>query len=148
MHRALPVLPLLFLALACGRAAPMSVTAAGDRWQPELQTCPSGFTTRPGLSVSAATMTGDTLTLTVQHGGGCKTHEYGLCWGQTFLESNPPQAQLQVLHQDNGDTCEALVSNTVTFDVTALKSAYQAGYQQQSGTVLLRLGSTGTRYDF
>ncbi len=146
MHRLLVAVALSLV--ACGRAPPLSSTPSGHQWQSELQACPAQLAGDGSVGVSDVTLSGDSLTLTVQHSGGCKTHEYGLCWNQSFLESNPVQAQLRVLHQDNGDSCEAIVSNTLTFDLAGLKAAYRAGYQSQTGTVILRIGAQSTRYEF
>jgi hypothetical protein len=145
MHRLLIAVALGLL--ACGRA-PLSTTPSGHQWQPELLAACPAQDARDFVGVSGVSVSGDALTLTVTHSGGCKTHEYGLCWNQTFLESQPVQAQLRVLHEDNGDSCEAIVTNTLTFDLADLKAAYRSGYASQTGTVILRLGAQSTRYEF
>lgn len=63
----------------------------------------------------------------IQYGGGCKTHEFQLFSTEGIYFSNPPQADLFLSHENNGDMCEALVPDTLVFDLTPLR---ERGYQR------------------
>jgi hypothetical protein len=91
------------------------------------------------LFIQDAAVVGDSLVMMVSYGGGCETHDFGLCWDGAFAESNPVQAGLFVSHDGHDDPCDANPSQELTFDLTPMKDAWIAGYQQQNGTILLNL---------
>jgi hypothetical protein len=82
---------------------------------------------------------GGRLRLRVVHGGGCKTHGYGVSWDGAFLESAPPQVRLRLHHDDGGDRCRALVRRVLRVDLAPLQEAYRAGYRTAHGTLVLTL---------
>lgn len=91
------------------------------------------------FSMDGSTLTGRLLTLDVSYGGGCKAHEFTACWDELVLESDPPMVGVVVLHDGNGDTCEAIGSQTLYIDLQALNSvsdnlrvAIQGGFMGQS----------------
>ena len=90
-------------------------------------------------TISAATVQDDILSVDVSYSGGCETHVFTLVAEQRFLESLPVQLRVSLAHNANGDTCEALIIETLHFDLTPIKSAYQKGYQKDTGTIALRL---------
>jgi hypothetical protein len=93
---------------------------------------------------------GNVLHVTVQYGGGCRTHEFRLHASHVFLESNPVQSPLAIRHDAHNDLCKALLTHQLRFDLTALRDAWRASYRQQSGTIILRLRgySEGIAYVF
>jgi hypothetical protein len=96
------------------------------------------------ITVSDASITGDILTLSVSHGGGCVAHGYGSCWDGSFAESDPVQAWLQLNHEDNDDPCDAIVMQDITFDLTPMRDAWVDAYQQASGTIVLHVADWGS----
>jgi hypothetical protein len=96
--------------------------------------CPDGEVESDPLDVSLASWHGDVLTLQVEHGGGCAEHEYSLCFG-AFLESYPVQSELRLIHDANGDNCEAWISQAVDFDLTPVREAYTGGYNSDAGLI-------------
>lgn len=73
--------------------------------------------------ISGATIDGDTLTVPVAFGGGCEDHTLVVCWpSQVILDSQPPQLELDVWHDGNGDSCEAALEDVATVDLTPLKT--------------------------
>ena len=86
-----------------------------------------------------ATLTGDMLTVSVSYSGGCKNHEFTLVASDTFLESFPVQLSAYIVHDANGDTCEAWPTEDYYFNLTPIKTLYQDAYRQKSGTIILRL---------
>ena len=89
--------------------------------------------------LSAATITGDTLTVTVSYSGGCETHQFTLVASNVFLESYPVQLGASLAHDANGDSCEAWLTEDWDFDLTPIKRMYQDAYRQDAGTIVLRL---------
>ncbi|MCB9653449.1 MAG: hypothetical protein H6729_04855 [Deltaproteobacteria bacterium] len=109
--------------------------------------CPEAF---PSDSYNVLDMNtvGDTLNLTVQYSGGCRDHDFFLCWGGSFLESSPVQARLHLAHDAHEDPCEALPIEDLSFDLKPLAEVYREGYHAASATILLRLDDWGATYEF
>lgn len=86
-----------------------------------------------------ATIAGDLLTISVAYGGGCETHQFTLIASDTFMESDPVQLGISIVHNANLDFCERWVEEVYHFDLTPIKTMYQEAYQQAAGTVVLNL---------
>ena len=82
------------------------------------------------------------LHLNVSYSGGCKEHEFTLYGSTAFLKSNPPQADLFLSHNANGDECEALPTEELQFGLSSLLKLCRN--QFGSGQVLLRLYLPGS----
>jgi hypothetical protein len=81
-----------------------------------------------------------TLSLTVQHGGGCGEHGYELRWnGQFESVDGVDTAKLVLLHDPHGDHCEALLMPTLNFDLVPVRDEWQRQKGQDSGTVRIRV---------
>ena len=91
--------------------------------------------------LNGATLADDTLTISVAYGGGCQTHEFTLIAADAFMESDPVQLSVSIVHNANLDFCERWVEEMYHFDLTPIKKMYQAAYQQAAGTVVLNLKS-------
>jgi hypothetical protein len=104
-----------------------------------------GFAT----SIDSVTLSGDSLDVLVSYSGGCATHWFTTCWpDQSFMESFPVQADLELLHEgDAPDPCEAWISEEVTVDLMPLRRAYEASYGS-SGTIIVGLGGYSVEYSF
>jgi hypothetical protein len=87
------------------------------------------------FSLRDATSTGSTLTVNLQHSGGCAEHEYELFMSPgAFLESFPVQANLYLRHHANGDQCRALITKELTFDLAPVADLYG-----QPGPIILNV---------
>ena len=100
--------------------------------------CPG--TSGDPFDLTEPAISGDLLAFTAGYGGGCEEHEFIVCWDGTFLESNPVQANLGIVHLGNDDNCEAYITEALTVDLTTLKASYQEGYQTETGTIIIGLG--------
>ena len=98
--------------------------------------------------LASAAISGDTLTIDASYGGGCEAHDFQICWDQSFAESEPVQVWLEVWHDAHGDGCEAYLSETLSFDLSPLKRAWQDGYQQASGTITVHTDGGTVAYTF
>ena len=92
------LLPLLVLA-ACDLAGTDGVDY-GDPYRLTLQTEP--------------TLVDDKLSVPVDYGGGCAAHTFSV---RSRLDGGT--AEVWLVHDANGDSCEALISETVTAGVPA-----------------------------
>ncbi len=63
---------------------------------------------------------GTVVTAVVRYGGGCEDHRFSLYWDGAATKSIPPQMVVSVYHDDRGDTCEAYLTDTVSFDAQEL----------------------------
>ena len=90
-------------------------------------------------ALNSATITDDTLNISVSYSGGCKDHQFTLVVSDTFLESFPVQLHASIAHNANGDTCEAYPTENYRFDLTSIKTMYQEAYRQEAGIIVLRL---------
>lgn len=89
--------------------------------------------------IDSAEVADDTLAVWVSYGGGCQIHEFRLFMSPAvFAESSPVQADLYLQHIDHFDLCEALLSERLDFDVSAIAEVYRELYQT-GGTVRLNL---------
>lgn len=74
---------------------------------------------------------GDTITLSISYGGGCEEHSFSLYMSPaTFFESYPAQANLYLRHDSNGDACEALISEDISFNLRPVALLYKKIYGQ------------------
>ncbi|OJT21958.1 hypothetical protein BO221_24755 [Archangium sp. Cb G35] len=104
------------------------------------------------IILKSVELQGDTLVARVMHSGGCKPHTYELLWSGGFQKSaaGEPQAELVLAHEANGDSCEALLNRTASFDLGPLKQRWREQNKSEHGAVELRFaGSQLTgRYTF
>jgi len=92
----------------------------------------------------------DKLLVAVSYGGGCEEHQFQICWPEdTFDDSTlPVQTRLDIWHGGARDYCEALVTEVVEFDLVLLREAYERTFDEEHGTILLRLDEQLVEYDF
>ncbi|MGA1865679.1 MAG: thrombospondin type 3 repeat-containing protein, partial [bacterium] len=82
----------------------------------------------------------DRLQIKVSYGGGCREHEFKLAAWSYFLESYPVQANILLSHNANDDPCDAVISETLYFDLSPLKDEYRKMYPgDPHGSIILRL---------
>jgi hypothetical protein len=71
----------------------------------------------------------DTLTLDIGYSGGCQSHYHFLFMSPAaFQESDPVQANLYLRHVDNGDMCEAYITETKRVSVRSIADLHQTMY--------------------
>jgi hypothetical protein len=62
----------------------------------------------------------DLLTLNISYSGGCKEHTFQLYATRGIYKSNPPQADVFLSHNANGDFCEAYITENIKFDLSLM----------------------------
>lgn len=86
----------------------------------------------PAISIS-----NDVINYKVSYTGGCEDHNFDLYAENEFLESDPVQSSVFLIHENNGDICESQITETLQFDLKPLKESYQGGYQTSKGEIQL-----------
>jgi hypothetical protein len=74
----------------------------------------------------------------VRYGGGCGFAQFELFGDGMFMESNPVQANI-LLSFKNEDSCKALLTAELEFDLSKLATLYRNSYQTPTGTIILRI---------
>ncbi|WP_293271651.1 DUF4215 domain-containing protein [Nannocystis sp.] len=90
------------------------------------------------LTVDNAVIVGDELVVDVSYGGGCETHDIGLCWGGEVAESFPVQIWVDLSHDAHGDACDAFVMEQRKLDLVPIKTALM-----NEGQVAIHLNGWG-----
>ena len=85
------------------------------------------------FEIEEARLEGDVFELRVSYSGGCEEHTFDLYSTRGIYESNPPQADVYLSHDGNGDACRQLIREELTFDLTPLQNP------SGSGALYLRL---------
>lgn len=118
---------------------------------PEVQVATTPAQSLPFDVLAAPVVAGHLLKLKVGYGGGCAAHAFELVWDGTFLESNPMQVRLTLVHTtDQADACEMYATRELSLSLLPIDRAWGSG---RPTSILLRVvgvsGSTpyavGTR---
>lgn len=62
----------------------------------------------------------DIVKITVGYPGGCRKHAFELIWGEQIIAGNPPSVSMILIHNANGDNCEAYITEELVFNVSEL----------------------------
>ena len=101
--------------------------------------------------LNSATITGDTLTVSVSYSGGCRAHVFILVIAASFVESSPVRLPAVLRHDANGDTCASFRTAPYAFDLALVRARYRAVYGPGAGSVALQLDGVpedGLVYEF
>ena len=128
----------LCIFLACNKDSsefpqPVSAYPKQISIQSDVSTVP-----QDALTIEDAVINENMLTLTVRYGGGCGFVRFELFGDGMFMESNPVQANILLSFKDE-DSCKALRTTELEFDLSKLATLYRTHYQTTAGTIILRL---------
>lgn len=100
--------------------------------------------------VNGAAVAGDTLSVSMSYGGGCRTHAMTLVTSASFTEGDPVRLEGVFRHEANGDPCERWVTETWLFDLAPIRERHRDVYGPGAGVVLLRIEGVPARlvYEF
>ena len=88
---------------------------------------PSDLLQKDPFNLEGIEIVEDTIILSVTYGGGCKDHYFALFMSPAaFLESYPVQANLYLWHNSNGDACEALINENISFNLRPIAELYKS----------------------
>lgn len=134
----LPLIVIVFLNISCGNSDDgNSPTLDGaDQWQNEvlmakLRINEDVFNTintnrtnkiRKGeaYSINNVKRVGDFLQINLSYSGGCKIHDFEIIWDGIVYTDEPCHMNLLLIHNENNDTCEALITSTVVVNLEEL----------------------------
>lgn len=80
------------------------------------------------VSITSASVDGSTLTIDMTYGGGCREHRFALYARPYFMESYPVQIDICLVHDGDDDNCEALIMDSVCFDLRRIGEYYRGLY--------------------
>jgi hypothetical protein len=147
---------LLLLLSACSGGDPLDPVGASLTTFPQTdvpsvllvsEDDPRPWPMDPWTFVSHA-LDGDTLTLSIQYGGGCRVHRFALLVDPVFRESHPVQVSARLAHDADGDMCRALISEDLHFDLAPLRRHYQEAYGEGPGVIAFILEGWRITYEF
>ncbi len=101
--------------------------------------------------LNSATITGDTLTVSVSYSGGCRAHVFTLVIAASFVDSSPVRLPAELRHDANGDPCEAFPTESYAFDLALVRARYQEVYGPGAGRVAIEIDGgpdDGLVYEF
>jgi len=82
---------------------------------------------------------GDTLFIDAEYSGGCKDHVFTARHNGNYMKSLPPQLNVYVDHNANGDGCRELIRETIAFDLSGCRVG-------KTGTLILLInGNRSTK---
>ena len=99
------------------------------------------------LRITKTRIEKDSLIINIEYSGGCTKHEFQLFIGKWILKSNPPQAELYLSHNSNGDMCEAYIRREIKFDLYQLKNWF-GNSMNLKGVLILRIHEPGSNEPF
>lgn len=84
------------------------------------------------IAITSTAIEGNNLLISVSYSGGCETHDFKLMSNGAIMKSMPPQMNITLEHNGNGDSCRAMIEQTLVYDISEAKS-------YASGTIILIL---------
>ncbi|MCH2109146.1 MAG: hypothetical protein MK135_07445 [Polyangiaceae bacterium] len=124
-----------------GSGNPNQPNQQAGSWK-ELHACASSDPQDP-IDINRVELFGDELIVVGAHAGGCEMHAYGLCFEPNALTAEPVELELKLLHESNGDSCEAYLStDELRFDLSMLKEKYGSA----PDSLLISLGEQTLSY--
>ena len=81
---------------------------------------------------------GDTLVAAVSYSGGCAEHTFTACVSP-FDVSDQALVNITIIHDANNDTCEAVITTTLSIDLEPLKKEWTAQTGKEHGEIPLAI---------
>ncbi len=72
------------------------------------------------FDIKSIVIKGDSVNITVGYPGGCKRHTFEIIWEGTISQTDPPVTAMIILHDSNGDICEAYITETLKISLANL----------------------------
>jgi hypothetical protein len=99
--------------------------------------CPVGLAP---LTITETEVRDHYVRLVVEYGGGCEDHEFAVWWTGVLAPSIPPLIPLEVQHYDFGDSCEALITDELWIDLSAI---HRPGIDEAQVQFVMGTGGAG-----
>lgn len=141
MLKAVSYVFILFL-VACGvNSTPMRTTAPANSQVIFIDPSVNPLVGIDPVNVKNAQQIGDFIVLDVSYSGGCEEHEFQLETRGNFTATYPPEVDVTLKHNSNGDRCRGIKDEKLWFDLTPLKYG-------GTNRVILVLTNTNTTLDY
>jgi len=72
------------------------------------------------FDLKSIVLKGDSVEITVGYSGGCRRHTFKIIWNETLSDTEPPETGFIILHDADGDMCEAYITETLAFSISGL----------------------------
>lgn len=86
------------------------------------------------LTINSVSVNGNEMMINLSYSGGCNEHEFKMYGNVNISKSLPPIRSIQLYHNNNGDSCKALITKDIHVDIKSL--AYK---QEKGSTIYLKL---------
>jgi hypothetical protein len=98
---------------------------------------------------NADLLDGDILTVRVTYSGGCKNHDFILATLSPSITTEfGHEVHLALSHENNGDVCKKMVTESLYFDLLPLKETHQRVYRTKEGLIVLHIMNRSIKYEF
>lgn len=95
----------------------------------EISDIAPGDLKKDSFSITHSTIENTSLYIVTSSGGGCREHSYTLTMTPSaFMESFPVQTNIYLRHDAKDDPCDAIVTDSVVFDLRPIITLYQQMY--------------------
>ncbi len=123
-------------------------TGIGRLDNPPVVDCPAEMDSA-ALTLSSMNVTDrNLLELSVGYTGGCTEHYIDVCWNREFSSDSPPEVELFIVHNDQGDTCNDPVTEDLSYMLVTLLDSWWSETGTGTGTVLLKLENREVTWSF
>ncbi len=128
--------------VACGvSSTPMRTTAPANSQVIFIDPSVNPLTGLDPVNIKDASQMGDFIVLDVSYSGGCEDHEFQLETRGDFTATYPPEVDITLKHNSNGDRCRGVMDTKLWFDLSPLK-------YDGTNRIILILTNTDTTLDY
>ncbi len=128
--------------VACSvNSTPMRTTAPANSQVIFIDPSVNPLTGLDPVNIRDASQMGDFIVLDVSYSGGCEEHEFQLETKGDFTATYPPEVDITLKHNSNGDRCRGVMDKKLWFDLSPLK-------YDGTNRIILVLTNTDTTLDY
>lgn len=80
----------------------------------------NGISKEANYTIKNAVRENDLIIIDLSYSGGCKQHSFEIIWDGIVYTDDPCHMNLLLIHNDNNDSCEALINETIIVDLKEL----------------------------
>lgn len=77
--------------------------------------------------INSIKIEGNYIIIEISYSGGCETHQFDLIGSKLITKSKPTIRNLQLVHDNKGDICKALITEKLKFSISILAENYAPG---------------------
>lgn len=79
------------------------------------------------FEIKSARIEGNLLLLDISYSGGCAWHKFECIGSEGVMKSLPPQRSIRLIHDNDNDSCEGIVHQSLEIDISNLAISQTAG---------------------